>query len=245
MVLIVLYTAVIMMLCYATYHSWFKPVGRSTALAIITRVNWWMFPLGMLTFVLVGLTAWQLSHVPFLDFGWLKLLGGSNQNILLGPGFGVVTDSPGNNPWWSWLILVAPVLVLVNLPRLAFAEEVAFRLANDELSWFARAGKAIMFGLAHMIVGIPLYMAIALSIGGAYFDLVYQFAISKAERTLLKKGEVEASNNDGDDLSPLALIKRADELPRVQAVLVCSAAHVVYNAMLVTILISVMVLLLL
>lgn len=110
----------------------------------------------------VGLTA-----IPPLDFGWWTAIGGQGN-----PAFGV-TDRTAGTPLETIVPIVFVVLLVPALPLLVRREEELFRLGAEAWSTPKRAGKALLFGLVHALVGIPIGVAIALSIGGAYFTLAY------------------------------------------------------------------------
>ena len=69
---------------------------------------------------------------------------------------------------------IAFLLVLLPaIPLFAETEERMFRFGAE--SWSGRSGsaKAVQFGLMHAIIGIPIGVALALSIGGGYFMWCY------------------------------------------------------------------------
>jgi hypothetical protein len=108
-----------------------------------------------------------LLQVPGLSFGWWTALGGTG-NVIVG------STSRTSGTMLVWLV---PALFLVLLiPALAlFAEreEVAFRAGAEEWSWGRRIGMGLRFGLIHLIMGIPIAVALALSAGGWYFQWAY------------------------------------------------------------------------
>jgi hypothetical protein len=69
--------------------------------------------------------------------------------------------------------IVFVALLLPALPLFALREEQMFRQGAENWSWTRRVLMAIAFGLVHAIVGIPIGFALALSIGGAYFQFAY------------------------------------------------------------------------
>ena len=141
--------------------------GRSLSREIWTRLRWrhiWPVP-----FVLTGvlLVAVPLLFVPVLRWGWWSAIGGDGN-----PVFGSSSTTMGT--FWAWLIpLVFIALVLVALPLFANAEERMFRMGAQGWSTRQRVVKVLQFGLIHAIIGIPLGVALALSVGGAYFMAVY------------------------------------------------------------------------
>lgn len=108
-----------------------------------------------------------LTSIPPLDFGWWTAIGGQGN-----PAFGVTERTAGTA--WELVVPVLFVLLLIPaLPLLVEREEMAFRLGAERWSTPKRILKAVLFGLVHAIIGIPLGVALALSIGGAYFTIAY------------------------------------------------------------------------
>jgi hypothetical protein len=141
--------------------------GRSLSRQIWTRLRWrhfWPVP-----FVLAGvlLVAVPLLLIPPLRWGWWSALGGGGN-----PVFGESDTTTGTV--WAWLIpLVFMALVVAALPLFANAEERMFRSGAERWSTRKRVVKVLQFGLIHALIGIPIGVALALSVGGAYFMSVY------------------------------------------------------------------------
>ena len=108
-----------------------------------------------------------LTAIPPLDFGWWTAIGGQGN-----PAFGVTERTAG-----TVLEVLVPVVFVVllvpALPLLVEREELTFRLGAETWSTPKRVVKALLFGLVHAVVGIPIGVALALSIGGAAFTLAY------------------------------------------------------------------------
>jgi hypothetical protein len=144
-----------------------SPRGRSLSRQIWTGLRWrhiWPVP-----FVLAGvlLVAIPLLYVPVLRWGWWSALGGDGN-----PVFGSSNTTMGTV--WAWLIpLIFIALVLLALPLFANAEERMFRMGAQLWSTRQRVIKVLQFGLIHAVIGIPIGVALALSVGGAYFMAVY------------------------------------------------------------------------
>ncbi len=64
-------------------------------------------------------------------------------------------------------------LVVVALPLFANAEERMFRTGAQYWSTRRRVVKVLQFGMIHAVIGIPIGVALALSVGGTYFMSVY------------------------------------------------------------------------
>jgi hypothetical protein len=141
--------------------------GRSLSRQIWTKIRWrhiWPVP-----FVLGGvlLVAIPLLYLPVFRWGWWSALGGDGNPIL-----GSSDATMGTV--WAWLIpLVFMTLVVVALPLFANAEERMFRAGAHRWSTRRRVVKVLQFGLIHALIGIPIGVAVALSVGGAYFMAVY------------------------------------------------------------------------
>jgi hypothetical protein len=156
--------------------------GRAVVRRIVTGIRWrhiWPIP-----FVLAGVVvvAYPLVQVPGLDWGWWSALGGQGN-----PVFGASDSTAGTV--WEWLVPAVFVLLLIPaLPLFAYAEEQMFRRGAQQWTTRRRAVKVVQFGLVHVLIGIPIGTALALSVGGAYFMATYLRAFrshpSEAEATL-------------------------------------------------------------
>lgn len=150
--------------------------------------------------VLVGLE--RIGGV--LSIGWWGLLGGQG-SVMTG---GVA--QPAAHPLAKPLMVGIPLALLLNVPAFAFKEEVWFRRKAASRTWLENAKAALVFGLIHMVAGIPL--SAALAIAGFGWVLTWQFI-----RMHGKHGPLSA-------LYDVARI------------------HCVYNAVIVTLLVTVLIL---
>lgn len=141
--------------------------GRATVREIVRRVRWrhvWPVPLVLATVASVATLLWA---VPGLSWGWWTAIGGQGNPIS-----GTTDQTAGT--LWEWLIpIVFLLLVMPALPLFALAEERMFRRGAEHWSLRRRAWKVVWFGLVHLIIGIPIAVALALSAGGVYFMTVY------------------------------------------------------------------------
>jgi hypothetical protein len=124
----------------------------------------------------VAATAFALSYVPLLDFGWWTAIGG-NGNPVLGSSSG--SDGEG---LVTWLPLVFVPLLLVALPLLVEREERIFRAGAERRSAVGNLWRSFVFGMVHALVGIPLCAAVALTLGGVYLTdrYVRAFRVSRS-----------------------------------------------------------------
>jgi hypothetical protein len=119
----------------------------------------------VLSAVIVAAVA--LLQVPPLRFGWWTAIGG-----LGNPVTGTTDQTAGTA--LEWIVPLVFLLLLVPaLPLFAFREEELFRLGAEQWGTGRRVMKAVQFGLVHTIIGIPIGVALALGIGGGYFQYAY------------------------------------------------------------------------
>ena len=115
----------------------------------------------------VATAATLLLEVPGLDFGWWTAIGGEGNPVV-----GSTGRTRGTALEWliplAFLVLLAPVL-----PLFAEREERIFRLGAERWSTARRVRRGLEFGLVHAVIGIPIGVALALSIGGWYFTWAY------------------------------------------------------------------------
>lgn len=105
-------------------------------------------------------TANALIHLPVLDWSWMRLLGSSKGNNITAIGF-----------QYLWFAPIFAILLIAAIPLLAKAEENAFR--DGTRDWKHGIVRSVKFGLAHVIAGVPIGAALALSIGGLWFTHQY------------------------------------------------------------------------
>lgn len=141
--------------------------GRSLIGEIIRGVRWrHIWPIPLVVAGVLGVAA-ALIQLPGLSWGWWSAIGGSGNPIT-----GSTTETAGT--MWEWLIpLVFLSFLLPALPLFAHAEERMFRQGAQQWTVQRRVWMIVKFGLAHALIGIPIGVALALSVGGAYFMAVY------------------------------------------------------------------------
>ena len=144
-----------------------SPVGRARVGEIVRGLrfrHFWPIPI---VFAIVVALAVLLLQVPGLSWGWWTALGGEGNPVT-----GLSDTTTGTA--LEWLVPVAFLTMLVPaLPLFAWREEEIFRCGLESKSKPRRVRRAIEFGLAHALIGIPVAVALALSAGGWYFTTVY------------------------------------------------------------------------
>jgi hypothetical protein len=108
-----------------------------------------------------------LAGDTFLRWGWWTALGGEG-NVIVGeasPSGQVLPD------------LILPILIvtplLLSLGRFALQEERIFRRGDERRRVRDRLLRSLVFGLCHLVMGIPIGAAIGLGVGGFGFSQVY------------------------------------------------------------------------
>jgi hypothetical protein len=140
---------------------------RSHTVAIVAGVRARHLLQAPLVLVAVSVTAVLLYAVPVLRIGWWTAIGGTG-NIVTGG-----TSRTAGTPL-EWLVPALFILLLFPaLPLFAEREEIMFREGVEGWTLQHRVWMALKFGLIHLIMGIPIAVALALSIGGWYFQSCY------------------------------------------------------------------------
>jgi hypothetical protein len=109
---------------------------------------------------------------PWLDRSWLYLLPGFHNHATN------VAMIPLHIKYFGFAFLL---LLAVNIPQLAQAEEVKYR--GNTVDWRDGMVRSVRFGLAHCVVGVPLYAGLALTVGGLWFT--YQYLQGGVDRSTL------------------------------------------------------------
>jgi hypothetical protein len=161
----------------ALYNSYkdFRKDSSVLKMAYLTRPMdyLWAFLLVMFVFVTVGVLA-SIGLPKFMTWSWISMLGSG-------------ADAPSGNimaaPFKSGSVLVIIgfwFLLTLALPYLAKSEEETFR--SLIFGTKKRIITSIKFGLVHMIVGVPLFIALILAVVGYIFSIFYVRAFNKAAK---------------------------------------------------------------
>lgn len=117
--------------------------------------------------IAVSFTAFALIQLPGLSWGWWSAIGGVGSPVV-----GSSERSAGTP--LEWIVPVVFLTMLIPaLPLFAESEERMFRLGAEHWSNTRRVRRAVEFGLVHCLIGIPIGVGLALSIGGLYFTWAY------------------------------------------------------------------------
>lgn len=112
---------------------------------------------------LVIITMLVLSNIPGLDWGYIKALTQQNGSVYTA----AISTTPSKTDWVekilpAWIV----VALMFNLPGGVMAEERFFRGNAEHWSWLKRVLMQFAFGLAHLILGIPFFAALAIAVFG-------------------------------------------------------------------------------
>lgn len=143
-----------------------RPLRARTAL-VLRGLRPRHFLLAPPVLFVVVVAAVLLVQFPVLDFGWWTAIGGTG-NVIVGS-----TERDTGMAWMDLLPIGFLLMLLPLLPLLAEREEQMFRVGAESWSAARRARRAVEFGLLHLIMGIPIGVGLALSLGGGYFTWAY------------------------------------------------------------------------
>ena len=154
-----------------------QPPARARTLALVRGLRPRHFLPAPFVLAAVYAASLLLLQVPGLDFGWWTALGGQGN-----PAFGV-TDRTVGTPVAVVVPILFMLLLVPALPLLVEREERIFRAGAEGWSNLKRLARAVLFGLVHAVIGIPIGVALALSLGGLWFTRVYLAGYRQGGRT--------------------------------------------------------------
>lgn len=118
------------------------------------------------------------------------------------------------------------VLLLALFPWLAFVEERTFREGLEHASLGRQAWIALRFGLAHLVMLIPIAAALAIGVAGFAYGLIYRHAYARAlTQPIGVAAAMQATRGTAEATAPSAA--------RSHAVLTSTVWHTTFNSLLV------------
>jgi hypothetical protein len=153
-----------------------RPEVRRHLATIVRGVRARHVVLAVPVLVAVATSASLLIEVPGLDWGWWTALGGEGNPVV-----GSTERTEGTPLAWAIPLLFLLLLIPV-LPLFAEREEQIFRAGAEHWSRGRRFVRSLEFGLVHAVIGIPIGVALALTVGGWYFTACYLRAYRRTGR---------------------------------------------------------------
>jgi hypothetical protein len=136
--------------------------------------------------VVAGLASAAVLWIPGADLGLGQLVG-LHGNAVFAPleeGLARAGPPPAHGPDWLLLagvsLFLGPLLLL--LPWLAFVEEEVFRSGLEAAPPARVVLSSAVFGLAHLVMLVPVGAALAIGVAGAAYAMVYRRAYAAAGR---------------------------------------------------------------
>lgn len=141
------------------------------------HINWSLLGLEAVGIVVILVLAYGLYriHPGIMGFGWLRLVNRLMGNEPKRYDDGTPKMEGGNINLMGTNIkyvgIVICLLLLTGLPRWAAMEEGWFR--QGTIDWWDGIIRSLAFGFIHMLVGVPVAGAIAISVVGLFFTHMY------------------------------------------------------------------------
>jgi hypothetical protein len=166
-------TLVIGSALYSSYKD-FRKDSSLLKVSYFTRPMDYLWSFLMVIGVITSVITLASIGLPkFMTWSWISMLGSEG------------ADAPSGNimaaPFKSGSVLIIGgfwLLLSLALPYLAKGEEETFR--SLVFGTKKRIITSIKFGLIHMIVGVPLFIALILAVAGYIFSIFYVKAFYKA-----------------------------------------------------------------
>lgn len=115
--------------------------------------------------VIISVSLINLVELPYiLKFSWISFITSGESR---GSNLATTPLSSG----YVLIVLIFWVVMTLCLPYLAKIEEIMFR--SNVLKRSDRIKKSIIFGLIHMVMGIPLYIALVICVIGYIYSYKY------------------------------------------------------------------------
>ncbi|HWB71940.1 MAG TPA: hypothetical protein VG452_06965 [Egibacteraceae bacterium] len=224
---------VLVLLARAAAGAW---RNRRVAVAVWRRVRLGhvVGSLGLVV-VVVATAVGIMAALPVTGFGLGSLIGLSGNAVFapldeaarrgaLGGGAPAAVD-------WALVLVVTGFLVglLTLFPWLAYVEERTFREGLEEATFAQELWAALRFGLAHLIMLIPLAAALAIALAGFVYGRVYRRAYRRAA------GRRQALPGP---LGPPVVVAPSRWQMRAEAVLASTVWHTTFNSLVVGIVLA-------
>ncbi len=132
-----------------------------------------------------GLATVLLVWVPGMSYGLGSLVGLTGNAVFAPLEEAAAHSAAAATPQRDWLLAGLSVLFLgglaAMLPWLAFVEEEMFRAGLEDASLPRQAWRAFVFGLAHLVMLVPVGAALAVGTAGFVYGRIYRRAYRRSE----------------------------------------------------------------
>lgn len=185
-----LFTIIATLLIAQTLYNAYKDFQKDSSLLKNTYLKrpldyLWSFLIVVGVFTSFMLLS-NIDMPKFMTWSWLSLFDGDGVS-----NSGNLITAPLKSK--SVLIIAGFWFILsLALPYLAKSEEVLFR--SMVFGTKKRIFTNIKFGLVHMIVGVPLFVALVLAVAGFVFSIFYVNAFNKAAKVDIETANEVATN---------------------------------------------------
>lgn len=195
------------------------------------------FLLGLLSVIsVITMTTILYDNFSVMRFGWLWSLFNNDNNV---ENSTTTTELSSITTIISGIvIIVLYVFLLIIIPSLARQEEKIFREKAIERKISLNINKKIaktktivpllyqvVFGLAHMIMGVPLAVACSLIISGIIFYLTAKYSFIKHFNNNIKN--IEYDNDKEKFIQSMKTVFKAEDYAINQSTLVHSAHNII------------------
>lgn len=174
--------------------------------------------------VVLGVVLTLLAYVPLTRVGLGTLVGLSGNAVFAPVEEAAVRSQQAGGGGGQVLLLIGTgaflVLLLALFPELAHREELAFRQGLERAGPGRELWAALRFGLAHLVMLVPLAAALAIAVAGFAYGRVYRRAYATAS--------AQVSVGDGGPEQPVSV-----RAARAEAVFAATVWHTTFNSLVV------------
>lgn len=211
--------------------------------SFLADVYWRSGPLAYIRAILIFITTMGAIAIlgvispPVLRWGWGQWVFGNSGNAVMQPLI-QAEEFAANNPdavtapggltevtggvfdWSLVVIIVFWALMMCSLPFLARYEEQIFR--HRVLQWPSILTHSLTFGLVHLVMGIPIFVALGLGVAGFLFACRYKYAYHHSFKHFQQNCDSQSDPHRHRILAETAALKAS------------STDHAIYNALIIS-----------
>ena len=203
-----------------------------------------------------GLASVLIVFVPGMGFGLGSLVGLTGNAVFAPLEEAAAQSAAVAAPHRDWLLAALTTLFLgglaLMLPWLAFVEEEMFRAGLEDAPLPVEGRRALVFGLAHLVMLVPIGAALAVGTAGFVYGRIYRrayrhgrghpppavAAVYRPTRHAAAAADRARATPDVDERSPmgpppLLVVDRTPERRQAEAVLASTVWHATFNTVVV------------